>query len=131
MKISKHHFNSRMFFVGKEIGGKQAALSSITYVCCGCGDSIQKVAVVGTSSNEINVLCVSHPVVHVPIYFRFCKLHPISYPPSLFHSPCFISSSDPACFLPPGTAAVRLAPTALFIFSASESLFEYLHNFRF
>lgn len=30
-----------------------------------------------------------------PVYFRSRKLHPISYPPSPFHSPRFISSSDP------------------------------------
>jgi hypothetical protein len=60
------------------------------------------------------------PCVRVPIYFRFCKLHPISYPPSPFHSPCFISSSDP------------IPSPSLFMFSTDESRNEpNLHNFRF
>lgn len=51
-------------------------------------------------AGKLTSLLAFPPCVRVPIYFRFCKLHPISYPPSPFHSPCFISSSDPVP-LPP------------------------------
>lgn len=59
------------------------------------------------------------PSPPVPSYFRSRKLHPISYPPSLFHSPCFISSSDP---IP--------SPRPVYVFCQRISNGN-LHNFRF
>lgn len=64
-------------------------------------------------------LCCHHPI-RVPLYFRSRKLHPISYPPSPFHSPCFISSSDPSPSPPPppppptAAAVSRSPPVCVF-----------------
>lgn len=80
-----------------------------TETCASCEGPASK----QSEPEKLASLYISHPVLRVPIYFRFCKLHPILYPPSLFHSPCFISSSDPfPPGFPPSFPPFRPAPLA-------------------